>query len=58
MRPRELSVFPSSNLPRRLCSDLWEGLVPMPLVLESERPRLEGVEGEVRVLHGEEKLPS
>lgn len=27
----------------------------MPLVLESEGPRLEGVEGEVRELGGEEK---
>lgn len=44
-----------THLPSRLCSDLWLGLVPMPLVLESEGPRLEGVEGEVSELGGEEK---
>lgn len=43
------------HLPSRLCSDLWLGLVPMPLVLESEGPRLEGVEGEISELGGEEK---
>lgn len=45
----------TTHLPRRLCSDLWLGLVPMPLVLESEGPRLDGVEGEIRELGGEEK---
>lgn len=45
------------HLPNRLCSDLWLGLglVPMPLVLENEGPRLEGVEGEISELGGEEK---
>lgn len=43
------------HLPSRLCRDLWLGLVPMPLVLEREGPRLEGVEGEVSELRGEEK---
>lgn len=43
------------HLPSRLCRDLWLGLVPIPLVLESEGPRLEGVEGEVSELRGEEK---
>lgn len=45
----------TTHLPRRLCSDLWLGLVPMPLVLESEGPRLDGVDGEIRELGGEEK---
>lgn len=43
------------DLPSTLCRDLWLGLVPIPLVLESEGPRLEGVEGEVSELRGEEK---
>lgn len=44
-----------SRSPSRLCRDRWLGLVPMPLVLVSEGPRLEGVEGEVSELGGEEK---
>lgn len=42
-------------LPSMLCSDLWLVLVLMPLVLESEGPRLEGVEGEGSELGGEKK---
>lgn len=44
-----------SRSPSRLCRDRWLGLVPMPLVLVSEGPRLEGVEGEVSELGVEEK---
>ena len=44
-----------SRSPSRLCRDRWLGLVPMPLVLVSEGPRLEGVEGEVSELGGDEK---